>query len=323
MGLFDLFKNKPKEENESADSESKVSFEVLRDDGVRAMKMGEVDFATKCFTAALEMKDDLTTLSYLAEAQIRMQEYAKARPTLEKLVEQAPENVTIHLLLAKTLGELKDFAAMKATAQNALALDADSVSAKYYLADASFRLGDPFNAIALLTQVIQKQPDFADARSLRARILCGMYQYQDALEDTTALAETEPENEEYQLQHAGVLEALEKNEEAEATLKKMIEYNPFNRDAILNLANLYDKMSLHDKALQTLDEAIEMQPDFAKAYKMRGGIKLHLKDQAGAAEDLKKSLELEPEIANQIEGEFSTLENKMNERYKNMNPYGF
>ena len=84
MGLFDLFKSKATNENQETQEATapQVSFEVLRDDGVRAMKMGEVPFAAKCFTAALEMKDDLTTLSYLAEAQIRMQNYEEARPSL-------------------------------------------------------------------------------------------------------------------------------------------------------------------------------------------------------------------------------------------------
>ena len=48
-----------------------------------------------------------------------------------------------------------------------------------------------------------------------------------------------------------------------------------------------------------------------------------MKDEAGAAEDLRKSLELQPEKSTSAEGEFTSVENKMAERYRDMNPYGF
>ena len=325
MGLFDIFKSKDKNDsaNTAEKSEPKVSFEVLRDDGVRAMKMGEVPYAIKCFTAALEMKEDLTTLSYLAEAQIRMQDYEQARPSLEKLVEEAPDNLTLVLLLARTQGELKDYSAMKATADKGLQLDAESASAKYYAADAAYHLGDPFTPIALLTQAIEQHPEFAEARSLRARILMGMQQFQEAINDTEILAKENPENEEYLAQHATVLTALNRDEEAIQTLEKLKAYNPFNREAVLLLCGIYEKNTQYDKALAILDEAIDLQPDFGKAYKIRGGIKLHLNDKAGAAEDLSKSLEVEPELAKEVDGEYTTLENQLKDRFRSMNPYQF
>ena len=48
-----------------------------------------------------------------------------------------------------------------------------------------------------------------------------------------------------------------------------------------------------------------------------------MNDEAGAAEDLRKSLDLQPEEGASADGEFTTVENKMAERYRNMNPYGF
>ena len=323
MGLFDIFKNKPKEEKAEEKNEPKVSFEVLRDDGVRAMKMGEVPFAIKCFTAALETKDDLNTLSYLAEAYVRMLDFEKARPILEKLVEAAPDNLTLILLLARAQGELKDYEAMKATTDKAMALDADSDSAKYYAADAAYHLGDPFTPIALLTQALEKHPEFAEARSLRATILMGMQQFLEAVNDTSLLAQENPENEEYLAQHAKVLTALNRDEEAIQTLEQLKTYNPFNREATILLCAIYEKNTEFDKALALLDEAIELQPDFGKAYKIRGGIKLHLNDKAGAAEDLSKSLEVEPELAREVDGEYTTLENQLKDRFRSMNPYQF
>lgn len=326
MGLFDLFKSKPQPAANEGSSDGKtqtVPFEVLRDDGLRAMKMGEVPFAAKCFAAALELRDDLPTLSYLAEAQIRMNDYPAARPTLERLVAEAPDNLTLHLLLSRTLDELNDPVAMKTAAEAALALDGNSAPAHYYAAKASFRLGDPFNAIAQLTQLLEQHPDYAEGRSLRARILTGMYQYQEAAADTALLVEQQPDNEEYLDQHATVLAALGRGEEAEQCWKKILECNPFHREAVIRLCAYYESCSLRDRALALLDEAIELQPDFAEAYKLRGGIKLELHDKEGAAADLKKSMEMDPESAKKIDGEYSNIENRLNERFRQQNPYGF
>ena len=52
-------------------------------------------------------------------------------------------------------------------------------------------------------------------------------------------------------------------------------------------------------------------------------MKHRLHDDAGAAEDLKRSLELNPESATSLDGEFTNVENRMSQYYRNLNPYGF
>ena len=81
--------------------------------------------------------------------------------------------------------------------------------------------------------------------------------------------------------------------------------------------------SLFDKALALYDEAIDLDPTFAEAWRCRGGVRHHLHDEAGAADDLKHALELAP--ANEVvpDGEYSNVENAMNDRYRSLNPYGF
>ena len=41
-------------------------YDILCDDGVRAMQMGEFQYAEKCLTAALELKHELRTVGLLA-----------------------------------------------------------------------------------------------------------------------------------------------------------------------------------------------------------------------------------------------------------------
>ena len=334
MGLFDWFKSKPatSAENETAESELSVEsrFAILRDDGVRALKMGEAAYAVRCFTAALELQDDLETLSFLAEAQYRMQDYAAAEPSLRKLAEAQPENLNVLLLLARTLSMLSRHAEMKSVCENVLTLldktpenEPWQAVARYHLADAHFHLDNPFQAIAEITLSLQLRSEYAEARLLRARILASMEQWNEALEDTSVLVEQTPENEDALLLHAQALAALVRNAEAESVFKQLLELNPFHRGAVVGLVGLYERMSRLDFALEVCNEAIELTPDFAEAYTLRGAIRLRLHDKMGAADDMKKGLELNPQQAAQLDGEFTNAENRMNECYRNLNPYGF
>lgn len=299
------------------------NFNTLRDDGVRAKNMGEIPYAAKCFTEALTIKDDLETRSYLAEAYLRMQDYGKALPQLAILTEAEPENLEIALLKAQTEGRTGNHEAMKATCEALLAAHPEEPRALYLMAEAAHGLHEEIEAIALLTRALQAQPAYTAARQLRARVLSEMGQYAEVLEDARALVEAESENEEFQLLLAGALTATGGNEEAENAYKTVLQLNPFNREAVLGLGQLYEQTARRDKALALYDESIELQPDFAEAYKQRGAVRLALNDKEGATDDLKRALELRPEAAADFNGEFSNLENRMAERYRSMNPYGF
>ena len=300
-----------------------AKFETLRDDGVRAMQMGELPYAEKCFLAALNIDRDTKTLSFLAETYLRMRNNEKACPLLSELHSKEPDNVEVALLLAQTQGELKLFAEERQTCDEILAAHPKEVRASYLDAEALHGLGDDIMAIARLTQVIVQEPEYYRAMKLRADILAGMSQWASALEDLEALVATDAENEDYLMLRAQAYASLGEEDKAIADYQHVLENNPFSQDAVLRLGNLYEATSRWDKALTLYDEAIELQPKFAEAYKARGGVRHHLKDEAGAADDLKRSLELAPEQAKNLEGEYTNMENRMEEKYRNQNPFQF
>ena len=92
---------------EEAQAAARRNFETLRDDGVRAMQMGEVPFALKCFEEALNITPgDRRTQAFKAEAHLRMGQYAEALPLLKSLAADEPCNHDLQLMLLQTLGEL-------------------------------------------------------------------------------------------------------------------------------------------------------------------------------------------------------------------------
>lgn len=325
MGFISkLFGTTAASPEEEARREEERRFNTLRDDGVRAMKMGEVKYAVQCLEKALELRpDDLPATGYLAEALVLSQNFADALPRLERLAAACPDNVEVRLLLAQAQGKTADFAGMRETAAALLADCPGEPRAIYLAAEAAKGLGDDFGAIAFLTQALALREDYAEARRLRAAVLADMGQWHEVAKDTAALVEAQPDNDEVLVMHGNALAACGDNEAAEAAYRRALEANPFGGEAVVRLGQLYETTSRPDLALKTYDEAIALRPDFAEAYKLRGGVKHRLHDEAGAAEDLKKALEIKPALAETLDGEFSNIENRQNETYRSLNPYGF
>ena len=307
----------------ATDKSDDSKYVTLCDDGVRAMQMGELPYAEKCFKAALDLKRELKTVGFLAEVYLRMHEHEKALPLLQEISTSPADTLEVDLLLAQTQGKLQKYADERTTCNNILQQHADEARALYLAAEADHGLHDDFMAIAHLTQCLALRADYEQAQYLRAEVLKQMGQWNEVLADAEALVKADAENESYLLLRADAYAALGKVDEAIADLKAVQALNPFSDEAVLHLGSIYEQTSQWDKALQLYDESIELRPNFAAAYKARGGVRNHLKDAAGAAEDLKRSLELAPEKGKDLDGEYTNIENEMNDRYKRMNPYQF
>lgn len=321
MGIFDFFKSKPAA-NKEKPSESN-NYAILHDDGIRAMKMGEVRYAEKCFAQALALQDDLQMVKLLAEARIRLQDFEGAQPLLERVAEAEPENADVYFILAQTYGILGQYEKMEDVANQLLGSYPENPHVLYLYGEACHYLGENSPAITYLSKALELQPRYSAPRLLRAQIFVSKSEYNKALEDANVLTELDAENEDFLLLKADALAGNGQAEAAEAAYESLLALNPFCQEGVLHCADFYRSTARYEKALQVCNEAIELEPDFALAYRLRSDIKKDMNDEAGAAEDLRKSLDLQPKEGASADGEFTTVENKMAERYRNMNPYGF
>ena len=321
MGIFDFFKSKPAA-NKEKPSESN-NYAILHDDGIRAMKMGEVRYAEKCFAQALALQDDLQMVKLLAEARIRLQDFEGALPLLERVAEAEPENADVYFILAQTYGILGQYEKMEDVANQLLGSYPENPHVLYLYGEACHYLGENSPAITFLSKALELQPRYSAPRLLRAQIFVSKSEYNKALEDANVLTELDAENEDFLLLKADALAGNGQAEAAEAAYESLLALNPFCQEGVLHCADFYRSTARYEKALQVCNEAIELEPDFALAYRLRSDIKKDMNDEAGAAEDLRKSLDLQPKEGASADGEFTTVENKMAERYRNMNPYGF
>ena len=63
-----LFGGKEEKPEDKKKAEEEKNFDVLKYDGVRALRSGQHDYAIKCFTHALQMKEDLEIRDYMSQA---------------------------------------------------------------------------------------------------------------------------------------------------------------------------------------------------------------------------------------------------------------
>lgn len=290
MGFLKKFfggETDPEEEKKQADERN---FDLLKYDGVKAMRMGQFEYAVKCFREALKTKDDLEVRDHLWNALMRLGLFDEALTELDEIITLQPDNIEAVLQAANAAFMKEDYKTMEAYCEQALNIDAEQPIAYLLYAKAAIGQDDLLQAIVRLTKSISLEERLIEPRLLRAQTLMRMGDLKEAEADVNWLASHTEDNEDVILLHAR-LEAAKGNADAAIDLYgKVIDVNPFS----------------------------------VEAYRERGSLHLAKGDKAGAEEDMKKVLELNPEEMADVNGEYSAegIERKTRQAYSMMNPFG-
>lgn len=275
------------EEKKSAEERN---FDLLKYDGVKALRLGQAEYAIKCFREALKIHNDLEVRDYLSRALVGQGLMDEAMEELHTIMEAEPDNMAVVLQAAHVAYLKEDYDAMTALCEQAIALDADNAMAHFTYGRAELAKGNMVQAVARLTKAVALEEKLGDARLLRAQALMQMGDYQGATEDVEWLLEYTEENEDVTLLHARLERAKGNNEKAIEIYGKVTDLNPFQ----------------------------------IEAYRERGQILFEMGDKHGAEEDMQKVLELNPQEMADVNGEYSAegIEHKVRQAYSNLNPFG-
>ena len=315
MGFFSsLFGSKKQPTPEELKKQKEKKFDILKFDGVKAQRMGQIPYSIKCFTEALALKEDFSTRLYLANSYNAIQDYPLAYEQLEKMAELEPNNIDTYLMMARVADHLQNWQSMNDACQRAYLIDENKPEIYYYFGKACYGLEDEVSAIAMLTKAISLDKEYKDAYLLRGEIYCNMEQDIDKLLSFDANDET------YLTKKARLRTIAGDNESAIKYYKAIIDQNPFNEPVIIELAQLLIGLKKYDAASKLVDEAIENKPDFAEAYKERSNIKKLQGNKAGAEEDFKIAEKLLKDNNNNNIS-FTNIEDEVNARYKAINPF--
>ena len=107
------------------------NFDVLKYDGVRAMKTGEVEYAIRCFKHALEIKDDLEIHDHLSIVYTSKGLFSEAYEELQTLSKAQPDNVQIFIRMANIAFMMENYGAMATACEKAILLDSENATAHY------------------------------------------------------------------------------------------------------------------------------------------------------------------------------------------------
>ena len=308
MGIFSsLFGgNKTPEENKEK------NFDILKYDGIRAMRIGKLVYALKCFEEATAIKEDLETMQHQANTYVRMNRMDDARQLMVRMTELAPDQPLVFQSLASLCYMQEDYPAMNEACQKALALNDQDPSTYFLSAKAAVGLNNGIQAIAMLTKAIMLNEEFVEAYQMRAEILWTMRQAKDANEDIEKLLSMNPEDENALLLKAEIMAVSGAEEQALEVIDQVLALNPFCEKAYLLKGSYFLVKQAFDKAIAVYDEAIEMNANFAQAYHERGRGKLAMGDKKGSMEDMKRAIELAPENGANISGEYNNYEQQKN-----------
>lgn len=289
MNIFKaLFGGKEETREERKKEEQARNFDVLKYDGVKALKMRQPAYAVQCFTHALDLKDDLECRDYLSQALIQNNELPKAYEQLQKLSEAQPDNPRILMRMAEVAYMMEDYNVMADACEKALMIDNENPLTYFFYARACRGQGDDNNAVAMLTKAISQKEDYYDAYLLRGEILFETGDVESADEDVAYLQEHVDGNEDIVLLKARIEVAKGNNEQAIDIYNKVIELNPF----------------------------------CVSAFRERGKARMAVGDENGAAEDMKMADELEPDQDKDGDANAQNMEQQVKQIYKNNDPYG-
>lgn len=291
MGFWNaLFGGQEPSPEEKQKNEEARSFDMFKYDGVKAARIGQFDYAVKCYEKALQLKDDPEVRDYLARAQVKRGDFGAAMAQLRLLAEAAPDNVAVVQQLARVAYMAEDYATMEEACAKAQALDGNNADTCFLSAQAAIGQGNPIQAVALLTKAVTLNANFGDALLLRGKTLLSMGDVKGAAKDADSLLERYGDNEDVLL------------------LKARVEHKAGHAAAAIAL---YNKVT-------------EVNPFSIEAFKERGQVKYEQGDTKGAQEDMQKVLELNPDALADVSGDYSAegVENKVRQAYSFINPLG-
>ena len=276
-------------EEEKKDAEAK-QFDLMKYDGVKAMRIGQFEYAEKCFREALKVHDDLEIHDYLSQTLMHLNRLQESLEELLLISREQPDNSSVMMQAAHVAYMLEDYAQMHSLAEQTQALDPENATAYYQMAQADLGQGDLVNGIAQLTKAIVLNENHGDARLLRAKTLLMM----------------------------GDLDG------AEQDVNWLMEHTEAEEDVLLTAARIAHAKGNDDDALNIYSKVVDVNPFQIDAYRERGQIKFDRGDKGGAQEDMQKVLELNPNETADVNGDYSAegVEQQVKRAYSNMNPFG-
>mgnify|MGYP002620696040 CR=1 FL=1 len=262
MGFWKSLFTGSEEKQEDNQRKEEKNFDILKFDGVRAQRMGRLDYALRCFDEALNLKEDFETLSFKSSALISLNRLDEAQEVLERMTELEPQLVDVRIALTNILYMTEQYDAMKTAAMKAVECDAQNPLAYFLQGRAEDSLGQLDSATESLTKAIELRPDFIEARNLRAEVSLKASQTAQAMDDIKEVLALNSEEETALYLRAHIYHTVTGDmEKAKADYRHLIEIDPFHKEAYTGLLAILKAEGNEEEAKKLEEEAAALNID--------------------------------------------------------------
>ena len=292
MGLFSRFKKSNKKspvsteevEQETTDvtqevaeqtteqvSESKadtLKANTLKFDALRALKIGEVDFAIRALRTSLEEIDDPECRLYLAQALQRKPDLAGSMAELTTILEAYPDYPVALYEATKVSNGLDQHSETIAYAERALATEletAQQAELHRMKAQAQLALSESEQALATIDQALQLTDEVPLYWLIKVKVLIALERWEEALAVALETAEKFPEEERAYLYEGLITYHEGDKERAERAFRQVVETDPFNVEGYMHLTHLVEELRGKEAAANEMEQALDMIPQPTRA----------------------------------------------------------
>ena len=241
---------------------------TLKFDALRALKIGEVDFAIRALHTSLEEIDDPECRLYLAQALQRKPDLAGSMAELTTILEAYPDYPMALYEATKVSNGLDQHSETIAYAERALATEletAQQAELHRMKAQAQLALGESEQALATIDQALQLTDEVPLYWLIKVKVLIALERWEDALAVALETAEKFPEEERAYLYEGLITYHEGDKERAERAFRQVVETDPFNVEGYMHLTHLVEELRGKEAAADEMEQALEMIPQPTRA----------------------------------------------------------
>ena len=165
---------------------------------------------------------------------------------------------------------------------------------QYHLTHAYFiedRFGDALSAIDRGIALAGEKPAY---RCIRADVLLGLEQFEEAIRDAQTVLDTDPDHWHSLEQIIDALVALGRLRDAEARARDLVHLAPANPAALLTASRFYLSQDQLNQALELVDKMLDIDADDQRARHLRGFVLFRMEDYRRASDELRQSASHHP-----------------------------
>ncbi len=211
---------------------------------------------------------------------------------LQKAVGNAPDDVSLRLMLAHTAETLGKTALVESNLRDAIRLDPRNLEAARGLATLTLGRGDMDQLGQLAEKAIAAHPDAPDGYLWRGAVEARHQQLAQAEKDFETARQKDPNNEAVNLDLGELRLAQKRTADGSALLEQVLDRDPNQMQALNSLVSLDLQAKQPEKALGRIQAQLAKSPNNPALYSDLSALQMQLKDLSGAQANAQHALSL-------------------------------